>query len=337
MKLFTDYATPYELSVVARASADERERERVSLATYLPTITVPGTSITTQKGENGLVDIAEYRAYDAETAFGSAPGGRRQTVELPALGQQARVAEYDQLVQLNIANAEERRNTLGQVSIRLGRAVADRLELARGEAIQTGKIAFNEGGFIAEVNFDRDPEMNATAGKLWSDTSADPVADLENWVEAYTDRNGDDPAAIIVSKRVLAAIKASDVMRKVATNGMVAQAVTNDFVNSWLAANGLPALVEYNRKIRRGGKPVNVLSPDTLVFVPSADAEAGNTVMGTTLEARHPDYAIPAGEQAGIVVGAYQKHNPMGIELNAAALGLPVLRDANAFMTAKVL
>lgn len=337
MKLFTDYATPYELSVVARASADERERERVSLATYLPTITVPGTSITTQTGENGLVEIAEYRAYDAETAFGATPGGRRQTVELPALGQQARVSEYDQLVQMNIANVDQRRNSLGDTAVRLGRAIADRLELARGEIIQTGKIAFNEGGFVAEVDFGRDAKMNATAGKLWSDKSADPVADLENWVEAYTDRNGDDPAAIIVSKRIFAAVKASDVMRKVATNGMVAQAVTNDFVNSWLSANGLPTLIEYNRKVRLKNQAKNVLDPDTLVFVPSADAEAGNTVMGTTLEARHPDYAIPAGEQAGIVVGAYQKHNPMGIELNAAALGLPVLRDANAFMTAKVL
>lgn len=337
MQLNTDYAQPYELSVAARASAEERERETSSLASFLPAENIMGTSIRLIEGDNGLVEVAEYRAYDSETAFGSVPGGRSQTVELAPLGQQARVSEYDQLMERNISNPEMIKNSLGKVAVRLGRAVADRIELARGEVIQTAALALDEGGFIANVDYGRDPSMEVTAESVWSDPSAKTITEIQEWVQDYIDLNGDKPAYILGSTAALGSLKKSDEVRSAATNGSVAQLVTTQFVNEFLAAEGLPQLVEYNRKVRKGGVLRDVLDPATLVFAPAGDTRAGSTAWGTTLESLHPDYSIPQGEEAGIVVGAYQAHNPMGVYANAAAIGLPVLHEPNRFMAATVL
>ena len=339
MKLITDYATPYELSVVARESAVERERVENKLAAVLPTETVDATTVTLIEGDNGRVEIAEYRAYDAETAFGHAGGpGRRQVVELAPLGQQARVSEYDQLQMRNLGNVPERvRNSIGKTAVNLGRAVADRLELARGEVLQTGKLTINEGGFIAEIDFGRDADMAVTAATPWGTTGAGIIDEINSWVDAYVEANGQMPAAILAGRQVVTAIKKSEDMIAAASNGAVAQRVTTEFVQQFLEAEGLPQILQYDRKVLQGGAAVDVIDPKVMLFLPAAELGSGSTAMGTTLESQHPDYNMVPGEEPGIVVGAYQSHNPMGLYLNSAAIGLPVLHDPNAFMAATVL
>ena len=338
MKLITDYATPYELSVVARESAAERERIENKLAAVLPTETVDATTVTLIEGENGRVEIAEYRAFDAETSFGHAGGpGRRQIVELAPLGQQVRVSEYDQLQMRNINVPERVRDTVGKRAVHVGRAVADRLELARGQVLQTGKLTINENEFIAEVDFGRDEAMSVTAATPWGTTGAGIIDEINSWVDAYVAANGQMPEAILAGRQVVTTIKKSEDFSKIATNGVVSQRVTTEFVQQFLEAEGLPQLIQYDRKVLQGGRAVDVIDPQVMVFLPAAELGAGTTAMGTTLESQHPDYNIVPGEEAGIVVGAYQSHNPMGLYLNAAAIGMPVLHDPNAFMAATVL
>jgi hypothetical protein len=113
--------------------------------------------------------------------------------------------------------------------------------------------------------------------------------------------------------------------------------VTTADVQQFLQDEGLPTLVEYNRKVMKNGVAVDVISPDTLVFVPNTQSGAGTTAMGTTLESLSARYGMVPGEEAGIVVGAYESDNPMGLYLNSAAIGLPVLHEANRFMAATVL
>src|SRR5699024_6906520 len=121
-----------------------------------------------------------------ETTFGNADAkGRRQVVELAPLGQQARVSEYDQLTQRNVATPENVKSAIGRKSIHLGRAVADRLEAARGEVLQRGKTTINENGFSAEMDFGRDPSMTATAATSWADPSTDWISEFNKWMDAY--------------------------------------------------------------------------------------------------------------------------------------------------------
>lgn len=340
MKLITDYATPYELSVAARVSAQDRERTDNKLAEILPTENVDGVTITLVSGADGRVEVAEYRAFDAETSFGHTDAtGKRQIVELAPLGQQARVSEHDRLIQRNSSTPDRVKQILGRKSVDLGRAVADRLEMARGQVLQTGKLTINENGFQAEVDFQRDPSMTVDAAVPWTDSSVDVIQEYADWVEAYIELNGEAPAYGLASRRVITAFKKADVFGKVVSgpDAVYQRRATTADVQQFLSDEGLPPLKEYNRKVRKNGSAVDVIDPDVMVFVPSAASGAGSTAMGTTLESLSPRYGIVPGEEAGIVVGAYESDNPMGLYLNSAALGVPVLHDANKFMAANVL
>ena len=95
--LWTEVVQPQSLTTVARETLDERERSKNILAQFLPNRVVDDISVSLSATTNGLVEVAEYRAYDAETPIGAMPGGKKISLELPPLGQKIPVSEYDQL------------------------------------------------------------------------------------------------------------------------------------------------------------------------------------------------------------------------------------------------
>lgn len=338
MKLFTDYATPYELSLTARVGFAERERERgISLSEFLPAVQTNGTTIQLTQRSGGLNEVAEYRSYDAENSFGEGTQGEVKTVTLAPLGRQERVSEWDQLQHRNISNKDMLETTQLRVAKRIGAAIADRIELARGSVLQTGKFTAKENGFEASIDFGRQEAFTVNAATKWDQEEATPIDDLLAWVDTYVTEHGVEPAAILMSKKALTVLKKAAQVQKFATSGRVAQVVNNEYLNNLLVDHGLPQVREYNRKVRKGGKVVDVIDPKVAILVPPAELEAGTTAFGTTLEAQYGEYNLPVDEQAGIAVGAFKSDNPIGIYINGAAIATPVLANANAFMAATVL
>ncbi|KGM18149.1 major capsid protein [Corynebacterium auriscanis] len=338
MKLFTDYADPYQLTLTARVGFDERERARgISLSEFLPNLNVNGTSLEVSQYGGGLNEVAEFRAFDAENSFGEGHGGQRLTVPLAALGRQERVSEWDQLQMRNISDKDMLETSQLRVAKRIGAAIADRLELARGQVIQTAKFSADENGFKSDMDFGRGSAFTVTAATKWDQQDATPIDDITAWVEAYVAEHGVEPEAILMSKKALSVLKKATQVQKFATAGQIAQIVNSDYLNGLLMDHGLPMVREYNRKVRKGGKAVDVIDAKVAVLVPPAELEAGMTALGTTLESLQSNYNLPHDEQAGIAVGAYKSENPIGIYINGAAIAMPVLANANAFMAATVL
>src|SRR5699024_12024808 len=114
--------------------------------------------------------------------------------------------------QRNSATPENVKTAIGRKSIHLGRAVADRLEAARGEVLQTGKITINENGFYAEMDFGRDPSMTTTAATSWADPSTDWITELNEWMDAYYDLNGELPGRIIDVGNDIYALLSADIL-----------------------------------------------------------------------------------------------------------------------------
>lgn len=329
MALWTDVVTPLELTMAARLSMEETERARSSLAQFLPNRQVNDLSVRLTATSTGLAEIAEYRAYDAETPIGAVTGGKRVTIDLPALGQKIRVSELDQLRMRGRDGNTVVRNTIGQAAAQVGRAVADRMELMRGQVLATGKATINENQFITESDFGRDEKLVTTVGKGWQDHgTATPLADLQAAVEAYVDVNGESPATLLLSKKAVAALMRSDEIRKTAT-GNTPSMVTQDYVTNLLNAYGLPTIQIYDRTVRRGGKSVRVIDDKVALLLPADGSQLGATFWGTTLESDEPNYGIAEDDRPGIVAGAYKDDDPIGVWVKAAAIGMPVLADAN--------
>ncbi len=340
MALWTDLITPADLTGFARAAVEDVERQKATLSRWLPNYSVPDVVVRTVVANDGNGALAQYRSFDAETPIGSGGTASRKVFELLPLGLKERVSEYDQLRARGNDAAAMVLGGIEKAAIRVANAVVDRLEVARGQAIDTGAITIDENGVKQTMSFGRPGGNTVTAATLWSAAGAKPVDDLIAYCDAYALGNqGAMPGVILTSRRVVAALQRNaDIRGLVATTGGTPGIVSVDALTAVLAAYGLPPIVVYNRKIRG----VNVL-PDNKAYLlpaavdPNGQSELGATFFGQTLEAGEPEYGIGAADQPGLVVGSWKTKDPIGVWVHSNAIAMPVLVNPVASMVATVL
>lgn len=343
MALWTDIIDPATLTGYARASLADYEAKRGTLARWLPNRVVPSIDVRFTAGSFGLVDVADFRAYDAEPTIGKAPSGKRITLELPALGQNIPVSEYNQLRANGAQPSEETvLGTIERTTDTVVRAVADSLERLRGTVLTTGRATV--AGFMDD-DFGRASGNTVTAATPWSTATADALGDLTTWSDAYRDTNGDAPGAIVMSTRVLRAMAALNQMRTQLASGSTRPATTQD-VQDTVAANGLPPIYLYDRRVSVAGTATKVVPDDRVLLLPEPVADVndwqgtqlGATYWGRTLSSMESDWDIPEADQPGLVTGVYRGEKPpMIAEVISDAIGMPVLANANLSFAADVL
>lgn len=343
MALWTDIIDPATLTGYARASLADYEARRGTLARWLPNRLVPSIDVKFEAGSFGLVDIADFRAYDAEPTIGKAPSGKKITLELPALGQNIPVSEYNQL-RANGARPDETTilATIQRTTDVVVRSVADSLERLRGTVLTTGRATVP--GFMDD-GFGRSAGNTVAAGTPWSTATADALADLTSWSDTYRDVNGDAPGAIVMSTRVLRAMAALNQMRTQLASGTTRPATQQD-VQDTVSANGLPPIYVYDRRVSVGGAATKVVPDDRVLLLPAPvedvndwqGTQLGATFWGRTLSSLEADWDIPEADQPGLVTGVYRNEKPpMIAEVLSDAIGMPVLANANLSFAADVL
>ena len=344
MALWADIIDPATLTGYARASLNDYEAARGSLARWLPNRLVPSITVRFVAGSFGLVDVADFRAYDAEPAVGKAPSGKRVTLELPALGQDIPVSEYNQLRANGATPGDETiLGTIQRTTDVVVRAVADALERLRGTVLTTGKATI--ANLVVDDDFGRAAGHTVTAGALWSVATTDALADLTAWSDTYRDANGDSPGAIVMSTRVLRAMAALNQMRTQLASGSTRPATLAD-VQATVAANGLPPIYLYDRRVSVAGVATKVIPDDRVLLLPAPvddvndwqGTQLGATYWGRTLSSMEAGWDIPEADQPGLVTGVYRGEKPpMIAEVVSDAIGLPVLANANLSFAADVL
>lgn len=342
MELINDFATPVELTGVARASLAEYEAAQGGLVQYLPNITSDSRVVRFSIAATGMNEIASYRSFDAESAIGSGMGGDGAGIaELPPVSQKLRIAELD-LVDSQGANAPEaKKNLAAKYAAATTRAVADAVEVLRGQALENGKIVINDGGFHSTVDFERPAELTATGGPLWSDSATEILAEIDAHCEAFSDANGGVEATrIIVSRKALQSLLTHPELaalvagQNAGSDAIIPNRVSQDALNGALAGFGLPQIDVYNRRVNKAGVMTPVLSGHKAIFVSD---DTGRTVWGPTAEANEAGYGIGAEDRPGIAVGAYKTNDPIAQWVKAAATSLPILSNGARSMSVEIL
>lgn len=344
MALWTDIIEPADLTGYARESLADYEAQRGTLARWLPNREVADIVVRFIKGSTGLVDVADFRAYDAEPKIGKAPTGQRVTLELPAIGQNIPVSEYNQLRSRaggNSATDEAVLNYILNTTDIVVRAVADAIEKLRGTVLVTGKATV--AGFMDD-DFGRDAGNTVTASTAWSTGSADALGDLESWSDAYRNLNGEQPGAIVMSTRVLRAMAKLDQFKTQLLNSASRPATQQD-VQDYVSSAGLPPIYLYDRRVSVAGSSTKVISDDRVLLLPAPvdtndwqGTQLGATFWGQTLTSTEADWAIADSEQPGLVAGVYRNEKPpMIAEVISDAIAMPVLANANLSFAADVL
>lgn len=335
MYLNTDYVTPQALTGYARAALADLDVNTFRLSAYLPAVAVDDLDYRFNRGGEGLIDAATFRAYDAESPIGSRPGTARVSGELPPISRKIRLGEYDRLRQRGTAPVAD---GIMSDAERMVRSVQARIELARGEALYSGKVTVNENGVKATVDFGRTAGHSVVASTLWSNTaSATPLSDLRAWFQTYVNTNGQAPGVILTSTQVLGYLTLNAEFRNLMSQGSVGSpsVVTPAQVNTVLSAWGLPNIVTYDAQVRVNGSAQRVIPADRVVFLPADAGDLGATLYGTTAESLEADFGL-AGAEAGIVAGAYSTKDPVAVWTKAAAIALPVVANPDLTFAADV-
>lgn len=344
MALWTDIIDPATLTGYARASLADYEANRGTLARWLPNREVADIAVRFVAGASGLVDIADFRAYDAEPTIGKGPQGKRVTIELPAIGRNIPVSEYNQLRSRGAGNSASDEAILSYIQNTTDivvRAVADAIEKLRGTVLQTGKATVS--GFMDD-DFGRAVGHTTTAPALWSVAGTDALGQLQTWTDTYVTANGEQPGAIVMSTRVLRSMAKLDQFKTQLLNSASRPATLRD-VEDTISAAGLPPIYTYDRSVQVAGSASKVVADDKVLLLPAPvetddwqGTQLGATFWGQTLTSTEGDWEIPDSEQPGLVAGVYRNEKPpMVAEVISDAIALPVLANADLSFCVDVL
>jgi len=345
MPLWTDVIDPATLSGYARASISDYETRKGTLARWLPNRDLPDIVARFVKGGTGLIDIARFRAYDAEPEIGRRPQAKRVTIELPALSLNIPVSEYEQL-RLRSGNVSQEAAlvTIQNTTDAVVRAIADAMERLRGIVLQTGKATINQNNFVSDDDFGRPAAHQVVANLLWNVNTVSRLDYIRTLMDVYRDTTGEEPGALVMSSRVFRALSAGNEFQTQLLNGG-ARAATDTQVRDTVTSAGMPPIYIYDRRVSVNGAMTRVLADDTVLMLPEPvdtddwqGTDLGATFWGRTLTSTDPDWGVEDAEQPGIVAGVWRHDRPpMGLEVISDAIGLPVLANADRSLAAKVL
>jgi hypothetical protein len=340
MFLNTDYIEPSELTGYAREALADLDVNEFQLSQFLPNQNVDDIDYRFTRGGEGLAEAATFRNYDTPSRFGGRPGATRVSGSLPPISRQVKLGEYDRL-KLRQADDDAVVNAIFDDARRMVRAVAARMELARGEALVNAQLSISEGGVVATVDYDRNAGNTVTAGTSWETiATSTPLTNMIAWADTYeTNSGGRRPEVALTSRRVLRLLtRSAEIIDAVKGAAAGATRVTLAELNELLESEGLPRIETYDAQVSVGGSATRVIAEDKFLYLPGRGEsnQLGGTFWGTTSESLEPEYGLEGEDRAGIVAGVYKQPNPVAHFTNAAGIGLPVLANPDLTFTADV-
>ena len=183
-QIWTEVLSPQDLTVYANHYLTDLQANGYSLSAYFPDQLVNDIFFA-WKTEEDTNRLAEVRSADAETPIGSMGGGHKATMQLPLIGQKVRINEMDQLRSFRQGNTEFQEDDMTKATETVVRAVANRVEVARGDVLTTGRVRYAENGAIVDAGIGRDKEFEVTPKKHWDDPNAPALEDIIDWAMAY--------------------------------------------------------------------------------------------------------------------------------------------------------
>ncbi|WP_077621560.1 major capsid protein [Sediminibacillus massiliensis] len=298
-------------------------------------------------GSNAAPVSASVHAYDTEAQIGSRDGFSEMTMEPALIKRKIKMGE-------RLIKAMTQARTDAEVQRVVDRiyndvdnmvnSVRTRIERFRFEAVSTGKLVLNENGFKGEIDYGvTDDQKEALSGTdLWSDPAANPLEDIDRYVNQVVAYSGVTPTRALTSRKVFNALKRHDSVRKGIFGVNSARLVTNAELNAFLQEQGLPAIATDDR-VYRVQKNDGTYATERFFtennFVLLPDGELGKTVFSSTPEEANMQYNKTATFEnfGNIVAQIYDTQDPVARWTKAVALALPSFPTANQVFIASVL
>jgi Phage major capsid protein E len=339
-----DLIEPAVLTKYIRQYDNEVLKNNFMLDRYLPDLLNDELEYVIDQQSFQDVDVAEYRAFDTQPRLTGRQGFDRIRGSLAPVSRQIALTEEERLRlrALQSGGAQGRAAQVNQIyadAERMTRAVKARLELAKGQVLQTGKFTLAENGLVMEADFSMPATHKPTAQTTWATNTTDILADLLTWMQLYVDDNGFEPGEMVLSRKILGYMINNNKMKEAAAfAGTTPARINLETVQAILASNGLPPIIVNDTTVRVNGTATRVIAEDKVLFMPPQGVPLGNTHYGITAEALVLAEAgkIQERDAAGIVAVNLRNDNPVQTFTLATAIAVPVLGNPNAIICADV-
>lgn len=326
----TNYARQYDIEVL-------RPDAQFTLDRFLPDTNVQDLEYRIRKGSLSDVDAAVYRAWDTPPPMTGRAGVSYIRGSLGPVSRQISITEEESLRQeaLDRGTDDPILDAIYNDVELMVRSVQARIELARGDVINDGKVTINENGLALEANFGRRSAFSKVAATAWTSAASPILTDLLAWIEEYTDINGVEPGSILMSRSRLANLALNTEIRSyAAANGTTPARVNQATVADIFAAEGLPPIELYDTQVRVDGVRTRVLPVDKVFLMPPQGEPLGATLFGPTAEALmlRERGLIERVQAPGIVALVLQNDNPVQTFTLATATALPTTPNPDLVM-----
>lgn len=327
-QVLIDYVRAWDIEVL-------RPEAQLTLDEFLPNRQVEDLEYRIRQGALQDVDVAEYRAWDTQPKMTARPGTTYIQGSLGPVSRQIPLGEEEMLRMraLESGSNDPIIEAIFNDAERMVRSVQARIELARGDLINDGKVTINENGLSLEADFGRSASATKTAANLWTNTSTGkPLTDLLTWQEDYVNLNGTVPGLILMSRQRLQNFALNAEMRGYAAIGGTTPARINmETVAAILQAEGLPPIQLYDTTVRVNGVATRVLPAEKIFLMPPKSEPLGHTYYGITAEAikLRQKGLITREAMPGVVAITLENENPVQSFTLATAIALPATPNPN--------
>lgn len=314
------------------------------LEAILPTREVTDLDFELTRGSTTRGNVAKFRAFDTESPIGKRQPISKISGSLPPISQKIPLGEEATLRQraLERGNNAQLVQTIFDDAANQALAVADRMELARGEAINTGSIVLDENGLKSiTVDMGRAAGHSVTAAILWTSlTTAVPLSNLLTWEGVYNTTNGRKPGAWLCGSAVIGNMLRNTEIAGLILNtlGVNPTVATREQLNAVLAAHGIAPFVVNDDLFMVDGTATRAIPANRIVAVPQAGDPLGSSFWTVTAEALElvETGHLTLEESPGIVAMNWRNPDPVGIWTKAVGIGLPFLANPNLTFGATV-
>lgn len=321
------------------ATVRSLEFGRNELQRYLPNTEVVDIDFRLVRVDR-LNRAAPIRAFDTPAPRGRRPGATELRGALPPISEILDLTESERLRLRRLIGggdvAELIADAIFNDAAITAAAVANRLELLRGEALATGMILIDENGVLQAVDYEIPADNKVVAPVAWTG-AADIVNDFFTWQEQYVDEAGSGAVEAVMSTRARSLALRNAGVRDLV--GTAAPQATPQALNDVLEANGLPRIRVYDRKVEDAtGVVQRVIPEDRVIFLPGDDERVGETQLGVTEEAVALVNAreLDLDDAPGLTAVVMQADEPVRTSTKVAGIGLPVIDRPEAVLTADI-
>lgn len=305
-----------------------------------------GLDLSWIKGAKKAPVSLSLSAFDADVIPLKRGTVSRLETEMPFFKNEYQIDEKtrQKLLTLLSANNASVNAVIGQIfddASNLMRNGALTREILRMQLLTTGVIALSDNGQTFSYDYKVPASHKVTPTAKWSVVAtADPIADIETWMQIIQNEKGVQPTELLLNGTTLAALaKVESIKNGVFANSNVTSRPTQVQVISYLQEQLGVTIYKYDKGYDLDGTFKKFVPDGTVVLMPST--ALGNTWFGTTPE--EADLASGGTDanvslvDMGFAITTWKEKDPVTVRTKGSQVILPSFELADEIIIASVL